>query len=89
MLLLSHQEIVTIISLHLGHSPAKRTPHLHLDCNIPHKRQVPDALWSTKQIEIMYLAQGYKHAGRSGARTHNIDGLVMPVCLELLYSYHA
>ena len=35
----------------IGHSPAKRTPHLHLDCNIPHKRQVPDTLWSTKQIE--------------------------------------
>ena len=40
-------------------------------------RQVPDALWSTKQIEITYLAQGHKHAGRSGARTHNIDGLVI------------
>ena len=40
-------------------------------------RQVPDALWSTKHIEIKYLAQGYKHAGSSGARTHNIDGLVI------------
>ena len=30
-----------------------------------------------KQIEIKYLAQGHKHAGRSGARTHNIDGLVI------------
>ena len=39
--------------------------------------QVPDALWSTNQIEIKYLAQGYKHAGRSGARAHNIDGLVI------------
>ena len=72
-----HQEIVTIISLDLRHSPAKRTPHLHLDCNIPYKRQVPDTLWSTKQIEIKYLAQGYKHASRSGARTHNTDGLVI------------
>ena len=42
-------------------------------------RQVPDTLWSTKQIEIKYLAQGHKHAGRSGARTHNIDGLVIRV----------
>ena len=34
-ILLPHHKIVTNISLHLGHSPAKRTPHLHLDCNIP------------------------------------------------------
>ena len=60
--LLPHQEIVTIILLHFGHLPAKRMPHLHLHCNIPHKRQVLDALWSTKQIEIKYLTQGYKHA---------------------------
>ena len=71
-ILLPHQEIVTIISLHLGHSPAKRTPHQHLDCNIPHNRQVPDTLWRTKQIEIKYLAQGYKHFGTSGARTHGL-----------------
>ena len=45
---------------------AKCTPYQHFICNIPHNRQVPDALWSTKQIEIKYLAQGYKHAGRSG-----------------------
>ena len=57
-ILLPHQEIITIISLHLRHSPAKRTPHLHLDCYIPHKPQVPDTLWSTKQIEIKYLAAG-------------------------------
>ena len=56
---------------------AKCTPYQHLDCNIPHNRQVPDTLWSTKQIQIKYLAQGHKHAGRSGARTHNIDGLVI------------
>ena len=42
---------------------AKRTPYLHLDCNIPHNRQIPDALWSKKHIEIKFLAQGYKHAG--------------------------
>ena len=30
----------------------------------------------SSQIEIKYLAQGYKHAGRSGAQTHNIDGLM-------------
>ena len=78
---LPHQEIITIISLHLGHLPAKCTPHLHLDCNVPHKQQVPHSLWSTKQIEIKYLAQRYKHAGRSGARTHNIDGLVMSPAL--------
>ena len=48
-----------------------------LYCNIPHNRQVPDALWSTKQILIKYLAQGYKYAGRSGVRTKNIDGLVV------------
>ena len=71
---LPHQEIVTIISLHLGHSPANRTSHLHLDSNTSHKRHVPDTLWSTKQIEIKYLAQGNEHAGRSGVRTHNIDG---------------
>ena len=40
-------------------------------------RQVTDALWSTRQIEIKNLAQGLQHAGRSGARTHNIDGLVI------------
>ena len=57
--------------------PAKRTSYPHFDCSIPHNRQVPDTLWSTKQIEIKYLAQGHKHAGRSGARTHNIDGLVI------------
>ena len=45
--------------------------------NILHNRQVPDTLWSTKQIEIKYLAQGHKHAGRSGARTHNIDSVVI------------
>ena len=49
----------------------------HLDCNIPHNQQVPDMLWSTKQIEIKYLSQGYKHTGRSGAQTHNIDDLVI------------
>ena len=52
-------------------------PYQHLDCNIPHMRQVPDALWSTKLIEIQYLAQGHKHAGRCGAQTQNIDGLVI------------
>ena len=52
-------------------------PYPHFDCNIPLKRQVPVTLWSTKQIEIKYLAQGHKHFGRSGARTHNIDGLVI------------
>ena len=57
--------------------PAKRTPYPHFDCNISHNRQVPDMLWSTKQIEIKYLAQGHKHAGRSRAQTHNIDGLVI------------
>ena len=48
-------------------------------------RQVPDALWSTKQIEIKYLAQGQKHAGRCGAQTQNIDGLVImsPVLFRL------
>ena len=56
---------------------AKRTPHQHLDFNIPHNRLAPDTVWSTKQIEIKYLAQGHKHAGSSGARTHNIDGLVI------------
>ena len=76
-MLLPHPEIVTIISLHLGHSPAKRTPHQHLNCNIPHNQQVPDTLWSMKQIEINYLAQGCKHASPSGGRTHNIDGLVI------------
>ena len=40
-------------------------------------RQVPDVLWSTKEIEIKYLAQGHKHDGRSGAGTHYIDGLVI------------
>ena len=56
---------------------AKCTPYQQLDCNIPHIRQVPDALWLTKQIEIKYLSQGYKHAGPSRARIHNIDGLVI------------
>ena len=51
-------------------------PSARLDSNIPHNRQVPDTLQSTKQIEIKYLAQGHKHAGRSEAWTHNIDGRV-------------
>ena len=29
--------------------------------------------WSTKQIEIKYLAQGHKHAGRSWARTTDLN----------------
>ena len=53
---------VTIMSLHLGLFASKRMPHQHLDCHIPH----PDALWSTKQIEIKYLAQRFKHADRRG-----------------------
>ena len=56
---------------------AKRMPYQHFDCNIPHNQQVPDALWSTKQIKIKYLSQGYKHVGYSGTWTHNIDGLVI------------
>ena len=52
-------------------------PYQYLDYNIPHMRLVPDALWSTKHIEIKYLGQGHKHAGRSGVRTQNIDGLVI------------
>ena len=57
--------------------PAKYILHMHLDCNIPYNQQVPDMLFSMKQIEIKYLAQGHKHAGRSRAQTHNIDGLVI------------
>ena len=78
-ILLPRQEIVTIISLHLERFATGQVHALSalIDCNIPHNRQVPDTLWSTKQIEIKYLAQGHKHAGRSGARTHNIDGLVI------------
>ena len=30
-----------------------------------------------KAIETKHLAQGYKHTGRSGARTHNFDGPVI------------
>ena len=47
-----------IISRHLERF-ATGTPYQHLDCNIPHNPQVPDTLWSTKQIEIKYLAQGH------------------------------
>ena len=69
---------MTIIALYLGQFAAGQAHALSvLDCNIPHNRQVPDTLWSMKQIEIKYLAQGHKHAGRSGARTLNIDGLVI------------
>ena len=35
-------------------------PPPHLDCNISPTQQVPDALGSTRQIEIKYLAQGHK-----------------------------
>ena len=66
--------MVTIISLHLGrfagsqvHAPSA------LRLLYSHNRKVPDALWSTKQIEITHLAQGHKHAGGSWAQTHNID----------------
>ena len=47
------QEIVTIVLLLLGGFAAGQahTPSA-LDCNIPHNRQVPDTLWSKKQIEI-------------------------------------
>ena len=55
----------------------KRTSHQHLDCNIPHNWQVPDALCLMKQTEIKYFAQGHKHAGHSRVRTHNIDSLVI------------
>ena len=75
-ILLPCQEIVTIISLHLGRFAAGQVHALSaLKLNNPHNRQVPDVLWSMKQIKIKYLAQGYKHAGRSRARTHTIDGL--------------
>ena len=30
-----------------------------------------------KQTEIKYIAQGHKHAGRSRAQTHDIDGIVI------------
>ena len=30
----------------------------HLDCNIPHMRQVLDALWSMKKIEIRVSCPG-------------------------------
>ena len=60
-----------------GKKTCKHMPHQHLDCNIPQNRQVPDWLWSTKKIESKYLAQGHKVAGCSGARTRNIDGLVI------------
>ena len=51
---------------------AKCMPYQGSDYNIPHNRQVSDMLWSTKQIEIKYLDQGHKHAGRGGAQTNNI-----------------
>ena len=68
-----HRPSMVYVSLQLGVQLIKCTPYQHLDCNITHDRYLPDALRSTKQIEIKYLAQGHKHAGRSGARTHNID----------------
>ena len=47
----------TIILLHLGWFATGQVhtlPVLTIDCNIPHNWQVPDALWSMKQIEIKY-----------------------------------
>ena len=64
-------------------------PHQHLDCNIPHNRQAQDALWSTKQIEIKYVAQEHNHTGESGDWTHNIDGLVIMSPALLQYITHA
>ena len=44
----------------------------------------PDGLWSTKLVEIKYLAQRHKHTSRSGAWTSNVDSLVImgPVLLH-------
>ena len=42
-----------------------------------------------RQVEIEYLAQGDRHAGRSEVQTHNNDGLVMSPVLfhETTHTY--
>ena len=35
-----------------------------------------DSYQVKEAIETKHLAQGHKHTGSSGARTHNIDGIV-------------
>ena len=76
-LLLPCQEIITIIMLHLGRFSTGQVhmPYQHLDCNIPHNRQVPDVLWSMRQIGIKYLDQEHKHR----AASLSLEGLELTV----------
>ena len=41
------------------------------NCDIPHNNY-PNIAWVDEASEIKYLAQGHKHIGANGARTHNL-----------------
>ena len=77
-IILPRQEITTINSLHLGRFAVGQA-HAPSALGLQHSPQltVPDTLWSMKQLRLSILPKDKKHAGRSGAWTHNIDGRVI------------